>query len=228
MPASPLSTTPPPLTLIVAATHPDMGIGLRGALPWPTLRSEMAHFARVTRRADPPARNALIMGRRTWDSIPRHLRPLKSRLNVVVTRQSEVEGGKAGSEDGPLVVGSFADALAAVRERQPPSTAAPRTHRVFVIGGAQIYDAALASKEVGRILLTRIRKHFECDTFFPLKLGHSADSEGHQDEATECWRQRSPATAGEDVPLGVQCEKDVEWEMEVWDKMAIQSEPSLQ
>ena len=220
MPASPLSANPPPLTLIVAATHPEMGIGLRGGLPWPMLRSEMAHFARTTRRADPPARNALIMGRRTWDSIPGHLRPLKSRLNVVVTRKSGIDGGQSGSDDGPLVVGSFADALAAVRERQAPLNVGSQVYRVFVIGGAQIYDAALTSKQVGRILLTRIRSHFECDTFFPLKLGQSTDSASLDNAPTRGWTQISPATAGEDVPLGVQREKDVQWEVEVWDKIA--------
>ncbi|KAF2763437.1 hypothetical protein EJ05DRAFT_534785 [Pseudovirgaria hyperparasitica] len=123
------TTTPqtPPLTLIVATT-PSLGIGLRGALPWPPLRPDMAFFARVTRRVPVSAhtnnntksnndvggvdgasggtgeggvtggggkegsiQNAVIMGRKTWDSIPPRFRPLKGRVNVVVTR-----GGGSG------------------------------------------------------------------------------------------------------------------------------------
>ncbi|KAH9866756.1 hypothetical protein J1614_008449 [Plenodomus biglobosus] len=92
---------PPNLTLILAAT-PSLGIGKNGKLPWPMLKKELAYFARVTKRvpshnSDTPGAapriNAVIMGRKTWDSIPETLRPLKGRLNVVITR--DVEGLKA-------------------------------------------------------------------------------------------------------------------------------------
>ncbi|KAF3354106.1 hypothetical protein VdG1_00363 [Verticillium dahliae VDG1] len=80
---------PPPtldLTLIVAATR-TMGIGRSGTLPWTGLKREMAYFARVTKRlpasAPPTALNAVIMGRKTWESIPPRFRPLKGRLNVI-------------------------------------------------------------------------------------------------------------------------------------------------
>ncbi|KAJ3254043.1 dihydrofolate reductase, partial [Borealophlyctis nickersoniae] len=81
----------PPLNLIVAATEAG-GIGIEGRLPW-RLRADMSFFARVTTHfgrqgsARPP--NAVIMGRKTWDSIPSKFRPLPGRLNVVLSSNDE-------------------------------------------------------------------------------------------------------------------------------------------
>src|SRR5579871_1873222 len=83
-------TSMPPLTLIVASTT-KLGIGHRGTLPW-HLKRELQYFARVTSRVPsslirPGVRvqNAVVMGRRTWESIPERLRPLKGRVNVVLS-----------------------------------------------------------------------------------------------------------------------------------------------
>lgn len=78
------SSTRLPLTLI-AAVSPSNGLGKNGGLPW-SLRGEMAYFRRATSHAGPTKRNAVIMGRNTWESIPLKFRPLKGRLNVVVSR----------------------------------------------------------------------------------------------------------------------------------------------
>ncbi|UKZ63451.1 uncharacterized protein TrAtP1_004681 [Trichoderma atroviride] len=64
--------TTPELTLIVAATR-SMGIGFQGTMPWKGLKKEMQYFARVTTRVPTSSQtiqNAVIMGRKTWDSIP--------------------------------------------------------------------------------------------------------------------------------------------------------------
>ena len=101
-----MSTKQIPLTIIVAATKQN-GIGKNGALPWPIIKKEMAYFARVTKRVPMPTntgssqsdalkrsilegtqRNAVIMGRKTWESIPPKFRPLKERTNIVITAQS--------------------------------------------------------------------------------------------------------------------------------------------
>ncbi|KAL4986057.1 dihydrofolate reductase-like domain-containing protein [Aspergillus falconensis] len=103
MPATP---TPLPLTLIVATTPVTLpspgygsrlGIGLNGTLPWPRIKTDMSFFARVTARPpstptsapNRPLTNALIMGRKTYDSIPPKLRPLGKRLNVVISRDPD-------------------------------------------------------------------------------------------------------------------------------------------
>lgn len=75
--------TSPKLTLIVACTASN-GIGKNGNLPW-RLSKEMGYFARVTTSTPANKRNAVIMGRKTWESIPDKFRPLKERINIVVT-----------------------------------------------------------------------------------------------------------------------------------------------
>ncbi len=75
-----------PIVAIVACTR-DGGIGKEGRLPW-KLSGDMAYFKRVTLDTEdvPGARNAVIMGRKTWESIPKSFRPLADRLNVVLSR----------------------------------------------------------------------------------------------------------------------------------------------
>ncbi|KAL8419932.1 hypothetical protein RB594_002911 [Gaeumannomyces avenae] len=230
------------LTLIVAATR-AMGIGLAGALPWTGLRREMAYFARVTKRAPPGAAvNAVVMGRRTWDSIPPRFRPLKGRLNVVLSRAgpppppplpNSVGQGKDGEEEhgdgdgdgdgeSPVVhARSLPEALEYLaRQRRPP------LGRVFVIGGAQIYDAALAleppAATVRRVLLTSILTDFECDTTLSsLRLGAAAEGCGGGGGGGE-WRrapkERLDAWAGEVVPDGVQEENGTSYEFQMWER----------
>ena len=82
--------------LVVAATR-KLGIGKAGSMPW-KLPGDMAYFKEITSKtADPGKQNAVIMGRKTWESIPPKFRPLPGRINVVLTR------GAAGSENSSAV-----------------------------------------------------------------------------------------------------------------------------
>ncbi|KAK1975538.1 dihydrofolate reductase [Colletotrichum cereale] len=208
------------LTLIVAATR-NMGIGAKGGLPWTGLKKEMAYFARVTKRlpseAPPDARNAVIMGRKTWESIPPRFRPLKGRLNIVISHShpawdlasAPVATPEADRE--PVKVGSLEQALAYLRA----DGVAGRLGKVFVIGGAQIYDAALRAPEANRVLLTKVLAEFECDAFFPLTLS----DEG---EAAEGWKkvekQGLDAWVGEEVEGGEIEENGTRYEFQMWEK----------
>ncbi|KAK4114152.1 hypothetical protein N656DRAFT_706065 [Canariomyces notabilis] len=234
----PTGTAPPlDLTLVLAATR-DMGIGRNGTLPWTGLKKEMAYFARVTKRLPPPPSsststsstttpsstmiNAVIMGRRTWESIPPRFRPLAGRLNVVVSRtQNQADmlpaiGYLVGLRDGHANANANGNGNGGLKVQ---------LGRVFVIGGAQIYGAALAlglkdgagaGAEVRRILLTRVHTHFECDIFFPLKLGEEQPGNGG-------WKKAAPEEmddwVGEEVPKGVQNEAGTEYEFEMWEKV---------
>ena len=77
------------LTIIVAATL-NNGIGQNGRLPW-RLSKEMQYFARVTSNAPEGSVNAVLMGRNTWESIPKKFRPLPKRVNVVVSSNRQYE-----------------------------------------------------------------------------------------------------------------------------------------
>lgn len=197
-------------TAIVAASASTRGIGRAGELPWPMLREDMKHFARVTRgttkssssnssssrsngkssgaTANGSTINAVVMGRKTWESIPPQHRPLKGRTNVVLTRESpenigiqttsSLIGSNSNSNsnnnsnndesaDGPsdtvvLTANSLADAWQKLASRDDLG-------EIFVIGGASIYEQAITHDYVQRIIYTRIDTPpgMEFDTFFP-------------------------------------------------------------
>jgi dihydrofolate reductase len=162
--------------------------------------------------------NAVIMGRKTWDSIPSKFRPLKGRLNIVISRShAESPTRDINAETEAVKVGSLEQAI---QYLQSSSTAA-RTSKVFVIGGAQIYAAALQLKEAKRILLTRVMSDFECDTLFPLQLTEpSSESEG---SGTGKWVRRSKDEldewTGESVPEGIQEENQAQYEYQMWERV---------
>jgi dihydrofolate reductase len=74
----------PPFSIIVAATQ-SRGIGYNGSLPW-RISGDMAYFKKVTTETmDKSKRNSVIMGKKTWLSIPEKFRPLSNRLNIVIS-----------------------------------------------------------------------------------------------------------------------------------------------
>jgi dihydrofolate reductase len=78
-------------SVVVGICKQNRGIGIDGKMPW-RLRADMAYFKQVTRSThDPLKRNAVIMGRKTWESIPSKFRPLDDRLNVVISRNTAVK-----------------------------------------------------------------------------------------------------------------------------------------
>lgn len=235
----------PPFTLIVATT-PSFGLGFRGTLPWPPLKTEMAFFARATKKAPPlsisaktlpppVARrtiNVVLMGRKTWSSIPAACRPLKGRVNVVITRSpaelgSELDQQQQG-EGRVLVAGSIEEGLRKLVTKYPPPSPiivppAPEKledlalGRVFVIGGAEIYDRALQMENCERVLWTRIECDWECDVWFP---GHKI-LEGEIGIETE-WVKRSNEDldlwCGENGVGGRKEDGGVGWEIELWER----------
>ena len=117
-------------------------IGKNNTLPW-HLPEDMAHFKKTTMGWP------VIMGRKTWDSLPPRFRPLPGRSNVVVTRQTQ------WAAQGALVAASLPDAL----------TLCEASEQVWVIGGAQIYLQAEPFAQ--RIEVTEIAQDFEGDAFAP-------------------------------------------------------------
>lgn len=92
-----VATTP-----VTTASGSRLGIGLNGGLPWPLIKSDMAYFRKVTTdgRVDlPKVPNLVIMGRKTYESIPIGFRPLSQRHNFVVTRSNLLETAQRYRED---------------------------------------------------------------------------------------------------------------------------------
>lgn len=146
---------PPPDFACVVAADNARGIGKDNQLPWRGLKTDVQHFKDVTTQTDDAAkRNAVIMGRRTWDSLPPKWRPLPDRFNVVVSRAApELPLGVA-------LAATLDDAIAA-------AAATPDVESIFVVGGAQIYTAAVADPRCKVIYYTRVYGSFHCDAHFP-------------------------------------------------------------
>jgi dihydrofolate reductase len=223
------TTMPPnriPLALIVAAT-PKNGIGKNGALPWPMLKKEMAYFARVTKRVPTSTststssnpsraeaeqdrslpRNAVIMGRKTWGSIPPKFRPLKDRTNIVISSQER--SALSGVTDDVIVSSSILEGLGEL-EAAVQSGRAPVLGRAYVIGGARIYDAAMELEQTKHVLLTRVAREYECDTFFP-------DLEGGERWAKK-ERKELEEFVGEEIVEGGLEEEGVKYEFQLWER----------
>ncbi len=141
------------MTCVVAALDGSWGIGKNGGLPWKSLPGDMANFRKVTIGNK---QNAVIMGRKTWDSIPTKFRPLKDRLNVVISHSPTT----LQLPDGVLAFGSIDEAHEALLALES------NIEEIFVIGGAQIYAAAMNHPSCTTILLTRVSELcVDCDTF---------------------------------------------------------------
>jgi dihydrofolate reductase len=147
---------------LLAAVARGGVIGRDGTLPW-HLREDLARFRELT------TGHAVVMGRRTWDSLPDRFRPLPGRRNVVVTRNPE------WSADGAERAGSIEDALRLLAQER----------NVFVIGGGEIFERALPLAD--ELLLTEIDLDVEGDAFFP---------EWERDAFVEAVRERHVADDG--------------------------------
>eukprot|EP00051_Salpingoeca_urceolata_P005951 m.79122 g.79122 ORF g.79122 m.79122 type:complete len:184 (-) comp14614_c0_seq3:88-639(-) len=144
---------PKKLGLVVAAARSSRGIGIAGGIPW-RLKADMAHFKKVTSEtSNPDKQNAVVMGRKTWESIPTKFRPLPGRVNIVVTRTLATPEGVHSASSFDTAV-ALADAL-------------PEVESIFAIGGASIYEAALASPRLDHAHVTWVQSDAECDVFFP-------------------------------------------------------------
>lgn len=222
-----MSLTQLPLTIIVAATTKN-GIGKSGGLPWPMLKKDMAYFARVTKREPLPVntesvqsdtlkernlsgtrRNVVIMGRKTWESIPPKLRPLKERTNIIISSQDRSK--LLPLPDDVLVARDIHAGLVDLENLIQEGKSLP-VGRAFVIGGSSIYKSALELPQTNRILMTRIGKEYDCDTFFPVAL-----DDLHNTAST--WKRSSHAElqdfVGEQLGEGPQLQAGADEEVSI-------------
>jgi len=140
---------------IIVAFDSQYGIGKAGELPW-HLSSDLKHFKEITRTVTNPAnKNGLIMGRKTWESLPEKFRPLPGRVNLVLSRQ-----GGLNLPSGVLCSQSLDDALGQLFSSN--------IENVFVIGGAQIYAQAIDHPLCQKLYVTHVKGEYGCDAFFPL------------------------------------------------------------
>lgn len=130
---------------LIVAIGKNRELGRGGKLLW-HLPDDMRRFKELT------TGHPVIMGRKTWESLPLKFRPLPGRTNIVVTRQAGYEA------IGAVVVDGLSDAFLAAAD-------APGATETFVIGGGELYAAALPYAT--RLYLTLVDNEADADTFFP-------------------------------------------------------------
>lgn len=140
---------------IIVAMDRNHGIGCDGGLPW-NIPEDLKHFKSITTTVvNPSKKNAVLMGRKTWESLPREFRPLPGRINIVLTRDKQLK-----LPDGVHKLSSF-DGLEGL------VNGLPDIERIFVIGGEQVFRETISFPGCGEIYMTKINAIFKCDTFFP-------------------------------------------------------------
>ncbi len=130
---------------LIAALDINFGIGKNNKLPW-FLPEDLRFFSDLTRN------NTVIMGRKTWESIPEHKKPLKDRINIIISKTCK-------KIEGCLVFKDLHTAVKYAKDIQ---------RDIFFIGGHQIYKEALEKFEIDNVYITHIAKNFSCDTLFPI------------------------------------------------------------
>ncbi|WP_127472605.1 dihydrofolate reductase [Microbacterium sulfonylureivorans] len=124
-------------------------IGAGGGMPW-HVPEDLAHFKAVT------SGSPVVMGRKTWESLPERFRPLPGRRNIVVTR------GEDWSADGAERAASLGAALTAATDAEPPEW-------VWIIGGGELFREGIAAAD--RLEVTELDLAVDGDTFAPDRSG---------------------------------------------------------
>lgn len=151
-----------PVTLIAAVSANNV-IGKDGGIPWRLLK-DMKHFKELT------LGKVVVMGRKTYESIPARFRPLPERVNVVLTRQRDY------NPEGCVVLHNVGEVLAKFPLNK---------HDLMIAGGSSVYKAFLPYANF--MELTRVGFEVEGDTFFP-----DFDENAWKEDVYEEWRKVAP------------------------------------
>jgi len=138
---------------IAVAITGNGGIGFKGGLPWPYLKGDMALFSKRTTGS---GKNAVLMGKNTWLSIPDNRRPLKNRTNIIISQNTNSDS------DSCHTFSSICDAIS--------HSHCENYDELWIIGGSRIYNEFLNVHfdKVHRVYITYVCKNsygYECDTF---------------------------------------------------------------
>ena len=140
---------------IVVAVDEKFGIGRQGGLPW-NLPGDLKHFKEVTMQGG-PRQNIVIMGRKTWESIPPKFRPLPGRINLVLTRDPAIFFPNA------IRALDLEDALALTTKPPLKDTVGD----IYVIGGGEVFNTAIRHPACQKLFITHVQQSYDCDRFFP-------------------------------------------------------------
>ncbi len=141
---------------MIAAIDAKNGIGKNGRIPW-CLSSDLGHFKEITVNTESKFKsNVVIMGRKTWESIPDKFKPLEGRINIVLTKNQNLI-----FPSSVITAENLGAAFSSIEQQEDV------IENVFIIGGQQLYEEGINMKECKFLYLTELIQNFDCDTFFP-------------------------------------------------------------
>ncbi|MCD5385040.1 dihydrofolate reductase [Candidatus Gracilibacteria bacterium] len=144
---------------IILAVDDKNGLGKNNELAW-KLSSDMKYFKEITTKTQDLSKfNAVIMGKKTWKSIPSKFRPLNDRINCVLTRNIKNDDIGSKLDDFVLYFNSFEHCLSELESKE-------NLENIFVIGGANLYNQILDNPMLDKIYITKIKGNYNCDVFF--------------------------------------------------------------
>jgi len=153
-------------SIIVAALNDKRGIGNNEKIPW-RIKADMEYFKNMTSKTtDPNKINCVIMGRKTYESIPPKFRPLPGRLNIVLTRR-EQNIHKNSDDDKKIKNLIYANDFEKALELAFDDD---HIENVFICGGGEIYARAIADSRCKKIYYTCIYTYpttISCNIYFP-------------------------------------------------------------
>jgi dihydrofolate reductase/thymidylate synthase len=149
---------------LIVAIDSKNGIGKDRTLPW-KCPNDLNYFKKITSEVpiESTKQNVVVMGKNTWDSIPERFRPLKDRINVVLSRTVEETTPAEMDLENVIFFNSIDKVFSFVEEYKK------KINKTFIIGGNSIYDSFLKTKQISTLYISKIKGDFDCDTFFPIK-----------------------------------------------------------
>ena len=159
-----------PYITAIAAINSDYGIGLNGGIPW-KIPEDLEFFKKQTTESISGKPNVVIMGRKTWESLPK--KPLPDRINVVLSKNPLPDscfGARTRDLHDKVINLQSVDSVLVWLQ-----TNRKIYENVFIIGGSQVYKDFLPYCQ--EVILTEIKNGFECDVYFPDEFLDNGDFE---------------------------------------------------
>lgn len=151
-----------PINLIIAVDK-FYGFAKKNSIPW-RIREDSLYFSDVTKRNYTKKKNAIIMGKNTWKTLPDQFRGLNERINIVVSStmtQNELLNDNVTKTEAHLV-NNLDQGIELCNKLE--------TGKIFIGGGENIYKEALTKNIIDEIFITQVDKDYDCDKFIPTHL----------------------------------------------------------
>jgi len=171
---------------LIVAMCKNNGIGNKNKIPW-RISEDMHYFSKKTSGNHHEVmnkKNAVIMGRNTWESLPIKYKPLPNRYNIVLTKNAISRQHISSLDKDVVFLSSIDDAMILCYERCEKGEKGEKVYNkeksniysfnnIWIIGGSSIYQEfmirdARENLKISKYYITYIDKHYDCDTYFPL------------------------------------------------------------